>query len=414
MKRLGIVILTIISLLSFTWAQAIHYEDLMNEAREAIKSGDLPAADDAYKRAMSHETADEDDYEIIKKEWEILEGINIKLADGRRSFDRADWAEALKKYEEAVAAMDAAGTENWAKTKAEAFYSMGMVHFREERPTKAADEFREAQMLEPLQEKYGKAIQMVRNKHYSEGHSLYKRRDYSGARAQYMIAVEVDPTFSSAYYMIGVIDKKDGNLTSAEQNYKLAVQYDPTHHKSWYSLGLLYSDRGDNNRAIEAFKRAIEIDPNYDKALYSLAKVYEGQSKTSEAVAHLKEAIAANKKYTRAYELLSKIYVEAEQFNETIALLINVTGPAASQKTYYHLAQAHNETGDCTAALAAANKALVKKKNYSPAMFEKGNALACLGNTQEAVAVFTEVSKDPRWKSPAQYRISELTKWQGK
>ena len=44
---------------------------------------------------------------------------------------------------------------------------------------------------------------------------------------------------------------------------------------------------------------------------------------------------------------------------------------------------------------------------------EKGNALACLGRKSEAITAFKSAAKDGRWKSNAEYRISELTKWEG-
>lgn len=412
MKRIAILLIATVMLAGITWAQALP-EEMVDQAREAIKISDLTGADQLYKDAMNG-TADEDEYAEIRKEWEELEGINILLADGRRAIDRQDYPEALKKYTDAIAAMESAGNEVWFKVEAEALYSMGMVYYKQEQPIEAAEQFRSAMALDAAEDKYGKAIEMVRNKHYSEGHKLYKRKDYGGAYGEYEKAVAVDPSFSSAYYMLALIEKREGRLSDAERSYQAAVQYDPTHYKSWYGLGLMYSDKGQDSKAIEMFQRAIDVNPDYEKALYAIAKVYDNQKKTEQAINALKKAIAIDKKYSNAYELLAKIYIDGERMEETVALLAKLSGPAATNTTYYRLAHAQNALGNYSEALTAANRSLAKKSNWAPALIEKGDALAGLKNKSEAIAAFKAASKDARWKSLAEYRIAELTKWQNK
>ncbi len=410
MKKLGIAVLLLISIMGQLLAQ--YPDEWVDLAREAIKRFDIPAADNAYKAAMKG--VEEDEYKTIQAEWQILEKINIFLADARRSMDRAEYDEALKKYRDAIAQMDASPHDIWGKVKGEAYYSMGMVYYRQAEPIKAADDFRNAMTFDPEETKYGKAIEMVRNKHYSEGHKYFKRKDYQSARVEYEKAVAVDPSFASGFYQLALIAKKDGDLNLAENFYRDAVTSDPTHYKSWYGLGTLYTEMGNNKKAIEALKMSISINASYEKAYYVLGKVYESQKNNSLAIQNLKKAIEVNKKYTRAYELLGKIYVDQEKYNTTISLLKGLTGKSTSYKTNYRLAQAYNGAGNYSAALTAVSKSLAKKKNWAPALIEKGDALKGLKRNKEAVNAWRSAAKDARWKSTAQYRIDELTKWEGK
>jgi len=384
-------------------------DELITQAREAIKNFDIPTADNAYKEAMKA-MDDEAGYKRIETEWKVLEKINILLADARHSMDRAEYAEALKKYSAAIAAMDASPQPIWDKVKGEAHYSMGMVYFRQDKPTQAADEFRSAVKFNAGESKYGKAVVMVRNKYYSEGHKFYKRKDYTSAKEQYEIAVAVDPSFASGYYMLALIAKKDGDLNQAEKYYQNAVTSDPTHYKAWYGLGTLYSEMGNNKKAIESLKMSISINANYEKAYYVLAKVYESQKNTSLATKNLKRAIEVKKDYTKAYELLGKIYVDQEQYQATVTLLKKLKGKAISYKINYRLAQAYNGLGNYSAALTFASKAASspRKRNWAPALIEKGIALKGLKRNKEAIAAWRMAAKDARWKSVAKHMINEL------
>lgn len=411
MKKLTIVALILTALIGQVIAQ--NPEVLVGNAREALKRFDIQAADEAYKAAMKA-AIDEDEYKQIETEWQVLEKINVLLRDSRRSMDGSDYNDALRKYNEALAEMDKSPHDVWGQFKAEAYYSMGMVYYRQEKPIRAADEFRNAMGFDPEEPKYGKAIQMVRNKHYSEGHKFYKRKDFNSAREEYEKAVAVDPSFASGFYQLALIAKREGDYNTSEKYYRDAVTSDPTHYKSWYGLGSLYAQMGNNAKSIESLKMSISINPGYEKAYYVIAQVYESQKNYTQATQNLKKAIEADKKYTKAYELLGNIYNQQENFPATISLLKGVSPRTSSFSTNYHLAHAYNGTGNFSAALTAANKSLAKKRNWAPALVEKGDALRGLKRNKDAVIAYRQAAKDARWKSVAEYRINELTKWEGK
>ncbi|NQV29856.1 MAG: tetratricopeptide repeat protein [Candidatus Marinimicrobia bacterium] len=408
MKKLAIVAFILISTFGYAVAQ---YQDeiLVAKARKAIKSFNINTADSSYKAAMKA-AMDEEDYNKIQAEWQVLEKINILLSDGSRSYDRAEYKDALKKYEDAIAAMNASPHDIWSLVKAEAYYSMGMVHYRRDDPITAADRFRDANRFDLSGEKHGKALEMVRNQAYSEGHKYLKRRDLTSAKAQYEISVAVDPTFAPGHYQLAFIAKKDGDLSAAEKHYRNAVTSDPTHFKSWFGLGNLYYEKGNNSKAIEALNRAISINASYTQAYYVLGQIYENQKNYNLAVQNLKKAIEVDKSYTLAYDLLGRIYVDQEKYELTVALLKGLTGDAASYKTYYYLAQAYNFQEQYSAGLSAASKSLSdpKRRNWAPALIEKGISLKGLDRNKEAIEAWRAAAKDARWKSVAEHLIDQL------
>ncbi len=409
MKNLAISALIIISLFGQVLAQ---YQDevLVTKARKAISQFNITTADSSYKAAMKA-SPDEERYNEIQAEWGILEKVNVHLADGRRALERTEYTDALKKYSDAIAQMDASPHDIWGLFKGEAYYSMGMVHFRMDQPIEAATKFRDAIKFNPTETKYAKSIEMVRNKHYSEGHKYLKRKIYESAKLEYQKSVAVDPEFASGYYQLAYIAKRDGDFKGAESYYRDAVTSDPQHYKSWYGLGNLYSQMGNNKKAIESLKMSISINPSYEKAYYVIGKVYESQKNNNLAISNLKKAIEVDKKYVKAYELLGKIYIDQEKYQTVISLLRGLTGKSTSYNTHYRLAQAYNGTGNYSAALSSASKSISgykKKKNWAPAMIEKGDALRGLKRNKEAIAAYNLAAKDPRWKSLAEHRKNEL------
>ncbi len=408
MKRLTIFTLIFVSLLGQLFAQ---YKDevLVTVARDAIKNFNITTADSAYKAAMAA-APDEERYNEIQKEWGVLEQINVRLTDGGRALERSEYDDAFKKYGEAISQMESSSLAIWGRFKGEAFYSMGMVHFRREQPIEAANMFRDAMQYDAREEKYGRAIEMVRNKHYTEGHKFLKRKDYESARIEYEKSVAVDPAFASGYYQLAYIAKKDGNFKAAEGFYLESVTHDPAHWKAWYGLGNLYEQTEKNGQAIEALKSSISINPSYAKSYYVLGKIYEEQKSANLAISNLKKAIEIDKKYSLAYELLAKIYVDQEKYDTTISLLQDLTGITVTYKTAYHLAQAYNAKANYSAALTAASTSLAKakKKNWAPAQIEKGDALKGLGRNKEAIASYKLARNDARWKNTADHLIDQL------
>ncbi len=385
---------------------------LVDEARQAIKNWNLAEANAKYQEAMKS-TADQDEYNKILAAWKDLEQVKVLMADGKREFDRREYKSALKKYQAAEEKMRSFKDSIWNKGIAEALYSQGMVYWRIDQGIQAADRFRRAIQVYPEEPKYQKAILALRGSHYNEGNKYLKRRDYENAQKEYEQAVAIDPQFAKAYYQLGYLLKRKGDYQKAEEYYSKAIESDPNYYLGWYGLGLLKSEQGALAEATRDLEKAVKLKPNYYKAYYQLAKVYDDRHKTKLAISNLKKALKLKPNYVRALELLAKIYNEQEQYAKTVALLKDKRGKATSFRTYFYLAHAYNALKKYPEALKAAKKSLQLKRNWAAALMEKGDALAGMRKKKEAIAAYKKAARlDARWRSVAEYRINELTKWQ--
>lgn len=73
-------------------------------------------------------------------------------------------------------------------------------------------------------------------------------------------AVELDP-LPQALYLLGNCCYEMGRLSPAVRHLQAAVQADPAFEEAWYVLGLAYLDRNWNRKALEAFRRAQRLNP---------------------------------------------------------------------------------------------------------------------------------------------------------
>lgn len=416
MKKL--LVLAIVFMAGFGVAQAENAEAqaLIKEARQAIAELRLSDADAKYKEAI--EVIEQElDYEeaeskAARDEWKRLQTITQLLADGSRSLERQDYADAGKRYSEVIETMYSFENAIWDRAIAEAYYQWGMSFYRQDNTSEAAAKFREAIAKAPDQDNYSKALYNIVVTHYNNGLKYYRRRDFRSAKLEYEQSVAVDPTFSKGYYMLALIAKMDNDADKAMDYYQKAIDNDPQYYIAWFGLGKLYADLGRMSKAVEAFGRTISINPTYHKAYFERGQAYLSLKEKSKAIADFQMALTLDDEYTLAYEALGLVYNEDHKYEETIRLLMPIKGTkAASYKTCYYMAQAYNETKNFEEALKCATNSLTQKSGWAPASFEKGRALAAMNQKDEAIAAFKQAAKDSRWKSAAEYEINLLTKW---
>ena len=88
-------------------------------------------------------------------------------------------------------------------------------------------------------------------------------------------ALDADPTYAKAYYNLGIVYDRSGDLDRAETEYRKAAELDPTHAQAWANLGALEGRRGRFHEAIPLLERALEIDPGLLQVRFNLASAYE-------------------------------------------------------------------------------------------------------------------------------------------
>ena len=93
------------------------------------------------------------------------------------------------------------------------------------------------------------------------GSAHFRLKDYARAKADYAGAVHLDPSDSSSYYNLGLVDEREDNLTGAVVNYTAAIRIEADNADAYLQRGLIFLDIGQLDKSIADFTRAHQLKP---------------------------------------------------------------------------------------------------------------------------------------------------------
>jgi Flp pilus assembly protein TadD len=158
----------------------------------------------------------------------------------------------------------------------------------------------------------------------SDGHNvlgilLSNLKRYDEAEAAYRKAIDLNPSYATAYYNLGNLlsDENLKRYDEAEAAYRKAIDLNPSYATAYSNLGLLLHENLKRyDEAEAAYRKAIELNPSYATAYYNLGILLKDLKRYDEAEAAYRKAIELNPSYATAYynlSCLSSINRDAEQ-----------------------------------------------------------------------------------------------------
>lgn len=155
----------------------------------------------------------------------------------------------------------------------------------------------------------------------SKGAALVALKRYKEATIQYESVIAMDPDEPDAYYGLGNIALKQGNLEEAIQQYKKAIEADPTYTNAINNLGAIYIKQADWDNAIATLRKAIDINPDFPESYYNLAGAEERKGLLVEAEADYRKAIALSPYDPDALASLATMLYKQQRVPEAAELL---------------------------------------------------------------------------------------------
>jgi tetratricopeptide (TPR) repeat protein len=101
-----------------------------------------------------------------------------------------------------------------------------------------------------------------------------KRRIYEEGLRELEKAVQIMPTFSSAYSQMGVAYYRLKNYEKAIENYEKSISLSPGTSIVLNNIGTVYFEWGKYHEAIEKFKQAVTADARYVDGYLNLGSAY--------------------------------------------------------------------------------------------------------------------------------------------
>ena len=88
-------------------------------------------------------------------------------------------------------------------------------------------------------------------KFFNKGKALYEAGDFVKARLEFKNAIQIDPNFAEAYYMLGMVEFQEKNWRQAFGALSKAVELNPDHLDAEVALGRILLAAKQNARAQE-------------------------------------------------------------------------------------------------------------------------------------------------------------------
>ncbi len=148
---------------------------------------------------------------------------------------------------------------------------------------------------------------------FARGQIAALRGDQEGNEAAVDLlsrAIEVDPSFVVATYMLGVVHSALGNRWKAAAQFRASTQLDASYPEPAKALGDLYLSQPRRlfDQAVEAYSKAIELRPFYAEAYVGLGDAKAAKSDIDGAIGAYQKALLYNPVNPRVHMSLGKIY----------------------------------------------------------------------------------------------------------
>ena len=181
--------------------------------------------------------------------------------DGLADYYRAQALQSLERWDDALAAFDAAVASGYDEVQCE-LEKAGVV--RQAGDTEKADE-----MLTAVSRKAATRAEYS----YQKGCVMADRGDTLGAVEYFERACDMDPRHSPAMFRLAGLMDLLGEDREAVRLYEQALSKPPLFLGALMNLGLLYEDAENYPAAAYCFRRVLQVYPNHQRALLFLKDV---------------------------------------------------------------------------------------------------------------------------------------------
>ncbi|TFG69995.1 MAG: tetratricopeptide repeat protein [Methanomassiliicoccus sp.] len=125
-----------------------------------------------------------------------------------------------------------------------------------------------------------------------KGDVLYHMKEYSKAKSNYDIALEIDPEDCTTWCHLGNMYAFEGKRALALSAFDRSIQADPKNSYAWNNKGVVFTSLDWPEEALVCFNRAVALDPKNFDAFVNLAKTGVKLGRSDDAVLNYQKALA--------------------------------------------------------------------------------------------------------------------------
>ena len=200
----------------------------------------------------------------------------------------------------------------YAQNTAKQIYAKGVEYATQGKLEEAKEEFEKALKVDPFYESAKstlKVIEDVNNQKikintaimYFKGISYAVKGQWAEAISDYNKAIEINPSFATAYTGRGYAYLNKGQYDKAISDFNKAIEINPRDAIAYNGRGIAYYKKGQYDKAIFDYSKAIEINPRFANAYNNRGWTYHLKGQHDKAISDYDKAIEINPRLAMAY-----------------------------------------------------------------------------------------------------------------
>ena len=231
-------------------------------------------------------------------------------------------------------------------------------------------------------------------------------------------AIEADPNFVVAQYMLGTVHQTLGNRWKAAAQYRASTQLDPTYPEPFKALGDLFlaAPRRLFDQAVEAYAKAIELRPFYAEAHVGLGDAKAAKGDIDGAIGAYQKALAYNAVNPKVHMSLGKIYYSEKglYYESVTAYKKAIDLDPQSVEARMGLGEVYEDKGLYKEAIEEYRKVIELDGKHSGAMYnlalvyEKVDPREAVAQWERYIALASQLPSEKDWVDVARQHLRKL------
>lgn len=231
-------------------------------------------------------------------------------------------------------------------------------------------------------------------------------------------AIETDPSFAVAQYVLGTVHLALGNRWKAAAQFRASTQLDPAYPEPYKALGDLFlsAPRRLFDQAVEAYSKAIDLRPFYADAHVGLGDARAAKGDVDGAIAGYQKALTFDPVNPRVYLSLGKIYYSEKglYYESVSAYKKAIDLDARSVEARMGLGEVYEDKGLYKEAIEEYRKVIDLDGKHTGAMYnlavvyEKIDPREAIAQWERYIALASGLPSEKDWVDVARQHLRKL------
>jgi len=289
-------------------------------------------------------------------------------------------------------------------TYAQRYYEAAMDHFERGRYDKALEHIEKAIAAQPKNADF----------HSTKGVFHHKMNNLTGAIDAYRKAIELEPKHAFSRFNLGLIFMKIGRVQEAIHEWDAVIRANPRDVDAIFNIAVALAQIGRRRESIPFYEKVLQLNPSHAQAHQNLGIIYRDERQFAKAKQHLLKLGELDSTYSEVVD----IEVRRCEEQEFLLKISSADQPQIAREVAKRVTEYPSDIlaaaltamidGDFAQALSLADKVLSVVPGELQAQIVKGQALGFLGQSYEAIALFTSVIAEHPDSAEASFQLGNL------